>query len=128
MNRFASQPHVTARTAHTAFASCVLLVIFLATFTGVGTAQTRPVWYSSTDSLAVLRTDTSDGFSYAVVRNNAMHGHNVYCVAVGAHVGKLTVVAIGREGVHLSNGHLLPSLGATTVPTEAIAASGDASP
>jgi hypothetical protein len=72
-------------------------------------AQTRPVWYRATDSLAVLDTGVNGAFAYALVRDSAMRGHNVFYLSVGAHVGALRVTRIDDNGVLLSNGRRLPN-------------------
>ncbi len=89
---------------------CYALIFFALLFVAIKQpvfAQTRPVWYRPTDSFSVLNTGKRGAFAYALVRDVAMHGHNVYYVAVGAHIGKLRVVRIDDSGIDLSNGRHL---------------------
>ena len=89
---------------------CYALILFALLFVGIDQpvfAQTRPVWYRPTDALSVLTTGKRGTFAYALVRDVAMRGHNVYYVAVGAHIGKLRVVRIDDSGIVLSNGRHL---------------------
>jgi hypothetical protein len=73
----------------------------------------QPVWVTPADQIAVVGTGTSNGLPFAIVRDNGMRGHNVYCVTEGAHFGKVTVAHISSEGVLLSNGRLVPVENAT---------------
>ncbi len=98
-----------------------LLASILATPAGPAFAQTKPVWQTPENSVAVLSTSVARGFTYAIVRDDGMRGHNTYCVTIGAHIGTLRVVAIGPDGVVLSNGRLLPNAGATGAPATALA-------
>jgi hypothetical protein len=91
------------------FRAVVLLVVLSALSTTEGFAQTKPVWQTAADTIAVLSTSGNADFSYALIRDGSMRNHNTYCVTVGAHIGKLRVVSIGPKGVVLSNGRLLPA-------------------
>ena len=86
-----------------------LLALLAATLAAPALAQTKPVWHTAADSVAVLSTGASNNFTYAIVRDNTMRGHSTYCVTVGAHIGKLRVISIGSEGIVLSNGRVLPN-------------------
>jgi hypothetical protein len=99
-----------------------LLVSVLATPAGPACAQTKAVWQTPADSIAILSTGTDRGFTYAIVRDDGMRGHNTYCVTVGAHIGTLRVIAIGPSGVVLSNGRVLPNTSASAVPATDVAA------
>lgn len=96
------------------------LLIALATATAF--AQTKPVWHTPADEIAVLSTGANHDFTYAIVRDNGQRGHNTFCVTIGAHIGKLSVIAIGPNGVVLSNGRLLPSQAAGAALSGVIAA------
>lgn len=86
-----------------------LLVVLTALPTTESFAQTKPVWQTPADAIAVLSISGNADFSYALVRDGSMRNHNTYCVTVGAHIGKLRVVSIGPKGVVLSNGRVLPT-------------------
>ncbi len=93
-----------------ALVRAVALLLFLnALSTTQGLAQSKPVWQTPADTIAVLSTSGNAGFSYALLRDGSMRNHNTYCVTIGAHIGKLRVVSIGPKGVVLSNGRLLPT-------------------
>ncbi len=68
-----------------------------------------PPWVLDADRVHVLATGLSNGFAYAIVRDETMHGHNVYCVSRGARIGYLVVTAIDANGILLSNGRRLPN-------------------
>jgi|SRR5579863_5657859 len=70
-------------------------------------AGTLPVWATPADQIAVVNVGTANGLTFATIRDSGMHGHNVYCVTHGAHIGKLTVVAISAQGITLSNGRTI---------------------
>jgi hypothetical protein len=95
------------------------LLISLATTQAL--AQTTPVWRTSSDTVAVLSTGSVNGLSYAMIRDSSLKGHNTFAVSVGAHIGKLTVIAIDEHGVLLSNGRTMPSILANTVPNNDVA-------
>lgn len=92
------------------------LLISLATTQAL--AQSTPIWRTSSDTVAVLRTGTANGLTYAMVRDNSLKGHNTFAITIGAHIGKLTVVAIDENGVLLSNGHVLRNTSANDVSAE----------
>lgn len=71
-------------------------------------AATTPANVSVANAIQVVDTGRNGDFSYAIVRDGTMRGHNNYCVTVGAHIGKLFVVEIRNDGVLLSNGWFLP--------------------
>lgn len=100
-----------------------LLLSLFALAAAPALAQTTPVWRTPDDAIAVLSTGTNHDFAYAIVRDNNMRGHNTYCVTVGAHVGKLTVIAIGAGRVVLSNGRVLQAA-TSPAPASAVAAAG----
>jgi hypothetical protein len=100
-----------------------LLALLAATLAAPAIAQPNAVWHTAADSVAVLSTGASNNFTYAIVRDDAMRGHSTYCVTIGAHIGKLTVVSIASGGIVLSNGRLLPNLSANA-PTNALVAAG----
>ena len=85
----------------------IALAMLLAT-TAPALAQ-QPVWTLPTDQLSVVSVGTTNGMTYATIRDNNMHGHNVYCVTKGAHFGTVIVTNITPTGVELSNGHTLPA-------------------
>jgi hypothetical protein len=87
--------------------SILVLAITLA-FAAPARAGQQPVWSVPADRITVVNTGTINGLTFATVRDNTMHGHNVYEVAVGARIGKLTVASITADGVRLSNGRELP--------------------
>jgi long-subunit acyl-CoA synthetase (AMP-forming) len=70
-------------------------------------AQEQPVWALPTDSIAVVEIGTVNGLAYAKIRDTAMHGHNVFCITVGAHIGKATVTKISASGIQMSDGRVL---------------------
>jgi hypothetical protein len=98
------------------FRALVLFAVLCAVSTTESFAQTTPVWQTPADAIAVLDTGGNGDFTYALVRDGSMLNHNTYCVTVGAHIGKLRVVAIGPTGVVLSNGRVLRNLAANAAP------------
>jgi hypothetical protein len=103
------------------FRAVVLFVLLTALSTTESFAQTVPVWQTPADSIAVLSTSGNADFSYALIRDGSMRNHNTYCVTVGAHIGKLRVIAIGPKGVVLSNGRVLRNLAGNAQPTTLVA-------
>ncbi|HTZ54719.1 MAG TPA: hypothetical protein VMB20_06615 [Candidatus Acidoferrum sp.] len=99
------------------FRALVLLAVLCALSTTESFAQTTPVWRTPADSIAVLSTGGNQDFTYALVRDSSMRNHNTYCVTVGAHIGKLKVVAIGPRGIVLSNGRTLRNTAAAAQAT-----------
>jgi len=97
------------------------LTLLVALATAPAFAQTSPVWRTPSDAIAVLSTGSNHDFAYAIVRDGTLRGHNTYCVTVGAHIGKLSVVSIDQNGVVLSNGRVLPNMAATAMPASAVA-------
>ena len=91
------------------FAAITLLALLVISSGTPAIAQTRPPWDTPADAIAVLSSGQDHGFAYAIVRDNTMRTHNVYCLTVGAHIGKLRVIAIRADGILLSNGRLLPN-------------------
>jgi hypothetical protein len=67
-----------------------------------------PIWSVAADQVTVINTGSVNGLTFATVRDGRMRRHNVYSIAVGAHIGRLTVVSITANGVNLSNGRVLP--------------------
>ena len=61
-------------------------------------------------NVTVMSTGTTNGLQFAIVRDNAMHGHNVYCVTVGAHIGTAVVARITTAGIELTDGRALRAL------------------
>lgn len=61
-------------------------------------------------NITVVSTGTTNGLPFAIVRDNTMHGHNVYCVTIGAHIGSSTVARITTDGIELSDGRALHAL------------------
>ena len=61
-------------------------------------------------NITVMSTGTTNGLQFAIVRDNAMRGHNVYCVTVGAHIGSATVARISTSGIELNDGRALRAL------------------
>jgi hypothetical protein len=64
-------------------------------------------------NVTVVSTGITNGLPFAVVRDNTMRGHNVYCVTVGAHIGSATVARITSDGIELTDGRALHALTAT---------------
>jgi hypothetical protein len=95
------------------------LLISLATTQAL--AQTTPVWHTPADAVSVLTTGTVNNLTYAMVRDSSLRGHNTFAITVGAHIGKLTVIAIDDHGVLLSNGRVLPNMAASEVATTDLA-------
>jgi hypothetical protein len=75
-------------------------------------------------NVTVVSTGISNGLQFAVVRDNTMRGHNVYCVAVGAHIGTATVARITTTGIELKDGRSLQAL-TTNVATASNTALGN---
>ncbi len=98
------------------FRALVLFAVLCAVSTTGSFAQTTPVWQTPADAIAVLDTGGNGDFTYALVRDSSMRNHNTYCVTVGAHIGKLRIVAIGSTGVVLSNGRVLRNMAASAAP------------
>ncbi len=98
------------------FRAIVLFAVLYAASTTGSFAQTIPVWQTPADAIAVLGTGGNGAFTYALVRDGSMRNHNTYCVTVGAHIGKLRVIAIGPTGVVLSNHRVLRNLAANAAP------------
>jgi hypothetical protein len=61
-------------------------------------------------NVTVVSTATTNGLAFAVVRDNTMRGHNVYCVTVGAHIASSTVARITNDGIELTDGRALRAL------------------
>lgn len=99
----------------------VLLAVLCAASTTRSFAQTTPVWQTPADTIAVLDTGGNGDFTYALVRDGSMRNRNTYCVTVGAHIGRLRVIAIGPQGVVLSNGRILRNRAATATPATLVA-------
>ena len=68
-------------------------------------------------NVTVVSTGTTNGLPFAIVRDNTMHGHNVYCVTVGAHIGSTTVARITNDGLELADGRTLHALTANVAST-----------
>lgn len=88
------------------------IIIALAIATALSTAapalaQDRPIWDQPTAAVNVVEVGSINGFAYAKIRDNGMRGHNVYCIAVGAHLGKATVTKISGSSIELSDGRIL---------------------
>ena len=92
--------------------SIVTLAIILALAAPAQAGQ-RPIWTVAADQITVIDTGTVNGLTFATVRDNGMHGHNVYEITAGAHIGALTVTTITATGVVLSNGRVLPAQSTT---------------
>ena len=82
----------------------VLSFILALAMVAPAAAQDLPVWAAP---LTVVTIGTVNGLTYAKIRDNTMHGHNVYCITQGAHFGKATVTHISAHGVELSDGRVL---------------------
>lgn len=95
------------------FATVVSFMIALSAAAPAMAGQ-QPIWAVPTDLVTVIRVHTANGFSYAMVRDNSMRGHNVFWVTPGAHVANATVTHISANGVELSDGHVLRVVGAPT--------------
>ncbi len=106
------------------FRALVLFAVLCAVSTTESFAQTTPVWQTPADAIAVLNTGGNGDFTYALVRDSSMRNHNTYCVTVGAHIGKLRVVAIGPTGIVLSNHRVLRNLAQSAAPAATIAVTG----
>jgi len=89
--------------------SIVALALLTLALAAPAQAGQRPIWSVAADQITVLNTGTVNGLTFATVRDGNMPGHNVYDVAKGAHIGKLTVVRITQTGIELSNGRVLPN-------------------
>ena len=69
---------------------------------GTRIAQVTPATY-----VTVVSTGTANGLPFAIVHDNTMHGHNEYCVTIGAHLANATVTKITDATVELSDGRTL---------------------
>lgn len=99
--------------------AALALLVTLATTSAF--AQTAPVWRAPADTITVLSTGSANGLPYAMIRDSALKGHNTFAISVGAHVGKLSVVAIDERGVLLSNGRVLANPFTRAIPNTDVA-------
>jgi len=104
------------------FKAAALCIVLTALCISPTFAQTKPVWQTPADAIAVLDTSGHQDFSYALVRDGSMRGHNTYYVTVGAHIGKLRVVAIRADGIVLSNGRVLLNTAVSAQPATLVGA------